>query len=109
MPVENTAIRLEPYPPTGQLLMTSEDGFAVRLVNMKSHAKTKNFVPTQLGPIAIASDAKQVCVLNYLSSTLTVADGKLFGTSTFPWPRSPRTARRPSRPTTTCSPASSST
>ena len=53
VPVENTATRLEPYPPTGQLLMTSEDGYAVRLVNMKSHAKTKNFVPTQLGPIAI--------------------------------------------------------
>lgn len=84
VPVENTAIRLEPYPPTGQLLMTAEDGFAVRLVNMKSHAKTKNFVPTQLGPIAITSDAKQVYVLNYLSSTLTVADGRLFGTSSFP-------------------------
>ena len=79
--VENTAIRLEPYAPTGQLLMTSEDGFAVRMVDMRTHEKGKNFVPTQLGPIAIASDPKRVFVLNYLSSTLTVADGRHFAAS----------------------------
>ncbi len=64
----------------GTLLMTSEDGFAVRVVDMKAHAKTTNFVPTQLGPIAIASDPARdrVYVLNYLSSTLTVAAGRLF-------------------------------
>ena len=39
IPLETTALRLEPYPPTGMLLVTSEDGFAVRLVDMRAHAK----------------------------------------------------------------------
>lgn len=83
LPVENTAIRLEAYPPTSMLLLTSEDGYAVRMVDMRSNAKIANFVPTQLGPIAIASDPPRdrVYVLNYLSSTLTVADGSLFDTA----------------------------
>jgi hypothetical protein len=79
-PLETTAHRLEPYPPTGMLLVTSEDGYAVRLVDMRTHAKVENFVPMQLGPIAIASDParNRVLVLNYLSSTLVVGDGNLF-------------------------------
>jgi hypothetical protein len=77
---ETTAFRLEPYPPTRMLLLTSEDGYAVRLVDMRSHERATNFVPMQLGPIAIASDPAQnrVLVLNYLSSTLVVGDGNLF-------------------------------
>ena len=80
LPLETTAHRLEPHPPTGMLLLTSEDGYAVRLVDMRSHAKVTNFVPMQLGPIAIASDParNRVLVLNYLSSTLVVGDGNLF-------------------------------
>jgi Family of unknown function (DUF6519) len=75
-----TAHRLEPYAPAGMLLVTSEDGYAVRLVDMRTNAKVTNFVPMQLGPIAIASDParNRVLVLNYLSSTLVVGDGNLF-------------------------------
>jgi hypothetical protein len=81
--LETTAHRLEPYPPTGMMLVTSEDGYAVRLVDMRAHAKVANFVPMQLGPIAIAADParNRVCVLNYLSSTLVVGDGNLFAAS----------------------------
>ena len=73
-------VGLEVYPPTGALLVTSEDGFCVRVVDMESNGKSVNFVPMQLGPIAITSDprADRVYVLNYLSSSLTVADGSLF-------------------------------
>jgi hypothetical protein len=80
VPLETTAHRLEPYPPTGMLLVTSEDGYAVRLVDMRSHEKVTNFVPMQLGPIGIAADPakNRVLVLNYLSSTLVMADGNLF-------------------------------
>ncbi len=80
IPMERTAMRLEVYPPAGALLVTSEDGFCVRIVDMTSNAKSVNFVPMQLGPIAITSDprADRVYVLNYLSSSLTVADGSLF-------------------------------
>jgi hypothetical protein len=83
IPMEQTAMRLEVYPPSGALLATSEDGFCVRVVDMKSNTKSPNFVPTQLGPIAITSDParNRVYVLNYLSSTLTVADGELFAPS----------------------------
>ena len=83
VPVEATTIRLEPYPPTASLLMTSEDGYCVRVVDMRSGKKSANFVPMQLGPIAIASDPKndRVYVLNYLSSTLVVAEGRLFDPS----------------------------
>ena len=79
--VEQTAIRLEVFPPSGALLLTSEDGFCVRVVDMRSNTKSPNFVPMQLGPVAIASDRDRVYVLNYLSSTLTVADGDLFAPS----------------------------
>ncbi len=81
VPLEQTALRLEVYPPTNALLVTSEDGFCVRVVDLGSHEKATNFVPMQLGPIAIASDPARdrVLVLNHLSSSLTVASGKLFG------------------------------
>ena len=81
--LENTAARLEPYPPTGMLLVTSEDGYAVRMVDMRQHTKIANFVPTQLGPIAIQADPARdrVYVLNYLSSTLISAKGTLFRAS----------------------------
>ena len=85
--LEKTAARLEPYPPTGMLLITSEDGYAVRMVDMRKNAKVTNFVPTQLGPIAIQADPARdrVYVLNYLSSTLITAKGTLFrATPAFP-------------------------
>ena len=52
----------------------------MRVIDLKVHQKVVNFVPMQLGPIAIASDPARdrVLVLNYLSSSLTVASGKLF-------------------------------
>ena len=80
VPLERTALRLEVYPPTNALLVTSEDGFCVRVIDLRAHQKVTNFVPMQLGPIAIASDPAhdRVLVLNYLSSSLTVASGKLF-------------------------------
>ena len=83
LPLETTAHRLEPYAPTGMLLVTSEDGYAVRLVDMRTHERVTNFVPMQLGPIAVASDParNRVLVLNYLSSTLVVGDGNLFAAS----------------------------
>jgi len=83
VPLETTAARLEAYPPTGMLLITSEDGYAVRMVNMRSNAKVANFVPTQLGPISIQADPARdrVYVLNYLSSTLITAKGTLFNAS----------------------------
>jgi hypothetical protein len=83
VPLERTAIRLEPYPPTGMLLMTSEDGYAVRLFDMRRNSKVENFVPTQLGPIAVQADPRndRVYVLNYLSSTLITAKGTLFAAS----------------------------
>jgi hypothetical protein len=87
IPLESTALRLEVYPPTNALLVTSEDGFCVRVIDLKAHAKVQHFVPMQLGPIAIASDPARdrVLVLNYLSSSLTVATGKLFApTAKFP-------------------------
>ena len=51
----------------------------MRVIDLKVHQKVVNFVPMQLGPIAIASDPARdrVLVLNYLSSSLTVASGKL--------------------------------
>ena len=78
--LERTAIRLEAYPPTGMLLMTSEDGYAVRLLDMRKNAKVQNFVPTQLGPIAVQGDPARdrVYVLNDASSTLITAKGSLF-------------------------------
>jgi hypothetical protein len=81
--LENTAARLEAYPPTGMLLITSEDGYAVRMVDMRRNEKVTNFVPTQLGPIAIQADPARdrVYVLNYLSSTLITAKGTLFSAS----------------------------
>ena len=55
----------------------------MRVIDLKVHQKVVNFVPMQLGPIAIASDPARdrVLVLNYLSSSLTVASGKLFAPS----------------------------
>jgi hypothetical protein len=78
--LERTAARLEPYPPTGMLLITSEDGYAVRLLDMRKNQKMTNFIPTQLGPIAIQGDPARdrVYVLNDLSSTLITAKGTLF-------------------------------
>lgn len=80
VPVESTAIRLEVYPPTRALLMTSEDGYGVRILDMDSNQGSPNLVPMQLGPIAVAADPARdrVHVLNYLSSTLTTARGDLF-------------------------------
>ena len=48
-PLEQTALRLEVYPPTNALLVTSEDGFCVRVIDLKVHQKVVNFVPMQLG------------------------------------------------------------
>ena len=79
--VENTTIRLEPFGPTGMLLLTSEDGYCVRMLDMTTHRLIAGYLlPMQVGPIAIASDApsRRVYVLNYASNTITTAAGALF-------------------------------
>ena len=79
--VGSTTIRLEPYAPTGMLLMTLEDGYCVRMIDMVQNQLVDGYLlPMQVAPIAIASDhtTKRVYVLNYFSNTITVAGSRLF-------------------------------
>ncbi len=79
--VDSTTIHLEPYAPNGMLLMTCEDSYCVRMIDMNNNALVQSYLlPMQVGPIAIDSDrqAQRVYVLNYVSNTITVAPGKLF-------------------------------
>ncbi len=74
--LENTAIRLEPFPATQVLLMTSEDGYYLRGFSMVDNVLLPDYVlPVQVGPIAITSDraAGRAYILNYASNTITVA------------------------------------
>jgi DNA-binding beta-propeller fold protein YncE len=74
---DGTTIRLAFHQPTGQLLMSIEDGYRIQRVD--SYGKTvMNFrIPVQISPIAIASDSKnnQVYVLNSLSNTISRVPG----------------------------------
>jgi hypothetical protein len=86
--VENTTIRLEIYVPTGMLLITSEDGYRVRMIDMQANQPVQDYMlPMQVGPIAIAADtpSQRVYVLNYASNTITTASGTLF-TPSFRFP-----------------------
>jgi hypothetical protein len=80
--VLNTVIRLQTFAPTRMLLMTWEDDYSVRMIDMRSNALVPNYLlPMQVSPIAITADvarAQRVYVLNYFSNTLTTANGALF-------------------------------
>jgi hypothetical protein len=75
--VPDTAIRLQPYAPTNSLLMTWEDDYSVRLIDMRTHQLVQDYLlPTQVNPIALAADreSQRLFVLNYLSNTMTTAE-----------------------------------
>lgn len=79
--VDDSTIRLEPFSLTDMLLITSEDGYCVTMIDMGDHRFVEGYLlPTQVGPIAIASDAesKRVYVLNYVSNTILTAAYELF-------------------------------
>ncbi|HYP21212.1 MAG TPA: DUF6519 domain-containing protein [Chloroflexia bacterium] len=76
--VPDTTIRLQPYAPTNSLLMTWEDDYSVRLIDMQTHQLVRDYLlPMQVNPIAIAADqeTQRMFALNYLSNTMTVANG----------------------------------
>jgi hypothetical protein len=78
--IDNSTIRLEPYAPTGMLLVTLEDGNCLRMMDISAETMVKDYIlPMQVGPISIVSDAqkKQACVLNYASNTITLVAGRL--------------------------------
>ena len=77
--LDNTAIRLEVFEPTGQVLVTSEDGYSLRLIAFEEHALDPDYLlPLQVGPIAIAAvpDGQRALVLNHLSNTLVTVDAR---------------------------------
>src|SRR5207302_1749669 len=81
--VQDTAIRLQPFAPTRTLLMTLEDDYSVRMINMQTNQAVPQYLlPMQLSPLAITVDASAeregVYVLNYLGNTITTADADLF-------------------------------
>lgn len=78
--LEDTTIRLEPYEPTGMLIVTSEDGYALSMVDMAAFSVVEGYLlPLQVGPISIGSDppGKMAYALNYVSNTITVIPGAL--------------------------------
>jgi hypothetical protein len=80
---QDTAIRLQPFPPTRMLLMTLEDDYSVRMIDMQTNQAVPQYLlPMQLSPLAITTDAsaerERVYALNYLSNTITTADAGLF-------------------------------
>jgi hypothetical protein len=80
--VLNTVVRLQTFAPTRMLLMSWEDDYSVRMIDMRSNQIVPNYLlPMQVSPIAITADAaraQRVYVLNYFSNTLTTANGALF-------------------------------
>ncbi len=74
VPVANTTVRLEPFLPTGMLLVTSEDGYQLATIDMASNQVTANALPMQVAPIAVAAHptTKRAYVLNQASDTVSV-------------------------------------
>ena len=78
--VDNTAIRLEPFEPTGMLLVTSEDGYSLRLINVEEHALMPEYLlPMQVGPVSVAAvpDGERALVLNNFSNTVVTAEARV--------------------------------
>ena len=71
---ENTAIRMEHNPLTGNLMVTYEDSYRVGLITPNNTLIPNYRQPTQISPLSIASSSvsKQTYVLNYASNTIGV-------------------------------------
>ena len=83
---ESSAVRMEPA--GKMLLLTSEDGYSVRMIDMDQNSLVVGYLlPTQVGPIAISADglSQHVYILNYASNTILTVPAKLF-VPTFQFP-----------------------
>jgi len=70
--VHGGGIQLEDFVPTGQILMAMRGDYSVRLFDVKTNTVAAQYLlPMQVDPIAIATDSKNVYVLNYVSNTIT--------------------------------------
>jgi hypothetical protein len=79
--IPDTTVRLEAYGPTRMLLLSLEDDYSVRMLDMRTNQIVAGYLlPMQVGPLAITSDSQRqrVFVLNHLSNTITTANGTLF-------------------------------
>lgn len=83
IPADDTTIRLDVLAPSGQpalLLVTSEDGYVLRLVDTTRNRPVDGYeLPLQAGPIAIAADSAggTAYALNYVTNTVTVIPEKV--------------------------------
>jgi hypothetical protein len=85
IPTDDSTVRLATLPPgrqPGLLLVTSEDGYVLRLVDTDRREPVAGYeLPLQAGPIAIVADGAvgTAYVLNYVTNTITVAPPEVLG------------------------------
>lgn len=78
VPVEDTSIALAVFAATGSLLLTYEDGYCARVIDLSELELLDDYVlPAQVGPISIATDDSGAYILNHVSNTITVAPAEV--------------------------------
>lgn len=80
VPAPQSTLRLEPYTPTGMLMVSIEDAYALTLVDMSKPQPAQGYLlPLQVSPIALAAHAarRRAFALNQASDTVSTIQGDL--------------------------------